>query len=142
MADFDGADAEAVLATNVAGNVRVTHAFLPLLERSGQPVIVNVGSGTGSFALVHEPDRLESRVRMPMYQASKAAINMLTVQYAKAFPRIRINTADPGNTATDLNDNAGQQTVTEGTDAIVELATIGPGGPTGTFRDRHGELGW
>ena len=64
MADFDGADAEAVLATNVAGNVRVTHAFLPLLERSGQPVIVNVGSGTGSFALVHEPDRLESRARM------------------------------------------------------------------------------
>ena len=47
MADFDGADAEAVLATNVAGNVRVTHAFLPLLERSGQPVIVNVGAAPG-----------------------------------------------------------------------------------------------
>jgi NAD(P)-dependent dehydrogenase (short-subunit alcohol dehydrogenase family) len=64
------------------------------------------------------------------------------VQYAKAFPEIRINVVDPGYTATDLNGNRGTQTVTEGTDAIVKLATIGSGGPTGTFQDRNGTVPW
>jgi hypothetical protein len=63
---------------------------------------------------------------------------MLTVQYAKAFPEMRINAADPGYTATDFNGNSGTQTVREGTDAIVELATRGGGGATGTFIDRSG----
>ncbi|MGO4422951.1 short-chain dehydrogenase, partial [Streptomyces sp. MCAF7] len=49
---------------------------------------------------------------------------------------------DPGYTATDLNDHAGFQTVTEGTDAIVRLAGIGPGGPTGGFFDREGAVPW
>ena len=54
------------------------------------------------------------------------------------MPGIRVNAADPGYTATDLNGHSGPQTVTEGTDAIVELATMGPDGPTGTYRDRDG----
>ena len=59
----------------------------------------------------------------PLYTASKAALTMLTTQYAKALPDIRVNAADPGYTATDLNGHSGPQTVTEGTDAIVGLAT-------------------
>ncbi len=43
---------------------------------------------------------------------------------------------------TDLNHNRGPQTVQEGTDAIVAMATIGPDGPTGTFTDRHGVVPW
>lgn len=58
--------------------------------------------------------------------------------HAKAFPGIRVNAADPGYTATDFNGSSGTQTVTEGTDAIVELATAGPDGATGTFIDRSG----
>jgi hypothetical protein len=53
-----------------------------------------------------------------------------------------VNAADPGYTATDFNANSGPQTVTEGTDAIVTLATIGKDGPTGTFRDRQGDVAW
>jgi hypothetical protein len=60
------------------------------------------------------------------------------VQYARALPQMRINAADPGYTATDFNSHRGPQTVTEGTDAIVELATRGGTGPTGTFIDRSG----
>ena len=67
---------------------------------------------------------------------------MLTTQYAKAFPAIRINAVDPGYTATDLNGNAGTQTVAEGTDAIVQMAGIGPDGPTGTFVSRDGQVPW
>jgi NAD(P)-dependent dehydrogenase (short-subunit alcohol dehydrogenase family) len=67
---------------------------------------------------------------------------MLTTQYAKALTGIRINTADPSYTATDLNGNTGPQTVTEGTDAIVALATEGPGHGSGRFVDRNGEIAW
>lgn len=96
----------------------------------------------GSFAAVNDESRVESQVRLPLYSASKAAVTMLTVQYAKLLPGMRINAADPGYTATEFNAFSGPQTVTEGTDAIVELATIGPDGPTGSFVDRAGTVGW
>ncbi len=97
-----------------------------------------MSSGLGSFEIANDPERFESQIIAPLYNSSKSAVTMLTVQYAKAFPEIRINVADPGYTATDLNGNSGTQTVTEGTDAIVELATRGGTGPTGTFIDRAG----
>lgn len=67
---------------------------------------------------------------------------MLTTQWAAALPELRINAVDPGYTATDLNGNSGPQTVTEGTDAIVRAATFGADGPTGTYFDREGPVGW
>ncbi|MFD5723840.1 SDR family NAD(P)-dependent oxidoreductase [Streptomyces sp. NPDC127036] len=141
-ADLTGADALRVFDVNVFGVVRVTAAFLPLLRRSPDPVIVNVSSGMGSFAATHDPSRVESSVILPLYTASKAAVTMLTTQYAKALKDIRVNAADPGYTATDLNAHSGPQTVTEGTDAIVRLATEGPGAGTGRFVDRSGPLDW
>ncbi|MFF2097314.1 SDR family NAD(P)-dependent oxidoreductase [Streptomyces sp. NPDC058202] len=141
-ADLTGADALRVFDVNVFGVVRVTAAFLPLLRRSPDPVIVNVSSGMGSFAATHDPSRVESSVTLPLYTASKAAVTMLTTQYAKALEDIRVNAADPGYTATDLNAHSGPQTVTEGTDAIVRLATEGPGAGTGRFVDRSGPLDW
>jgi NAD(P)-dependent dehydrogenase (short-subunit alcohol dehydrogenase family) len=140
--DVTAADLEPVFATNVFGLVRVTHAMLPLLLQSEDPVIVNVASGLGSIGVVTDKSRLESHFASIAYSSSKSAVTMLTVQYAKAFPEIRINVVDPGYTATDLNDNRGTQTVTEGTDAIVRLATIGSDGPTGTFQDRDGTVPW
>jgi NAD(P)-dependent dehydrogenase (short-subunit alcohol dehydrogenase family) len=137
-ADLTGGDALEVFGTNVVSVVRMTNAFLPALRQSPAPTIVNVTSGLGSFAAVTDPDRLESQIVAPLYTASKSAVTMLTVQYAKAFPEFRINAADPGYTATDLNGNNGTQTVTEGTDAIVELATRNGEGPSGTFIDREG----
>jgi NAD(P)-dependent dehydrogenase (short-subunit alcohol dehydrogenase family) len=144
-ADLAGPDATQVFDTNVVGVVRTTHAFLPLLRRSAAPVIVNVTSGLGSFDRVHDAERVESTLVAPLYCASKSAVTMLTVQYAQAFPDIRVNAVDPGYTATDLNGHAGTQSVTEGTDAIVALATIGhlgADGPTGTAQDREGILPW
>ncbi|OBK04445.1 SDR family NAD(P)-dependent oxidoreductase [Mycobacterium sp. 1245852.3] len=126
--------------TNVFGTVRVLHAFLPLLQRSAAPVVVNVGSGLGSLTLLSSaPADFYPGVAYP---ASKAALNMVTVQYAKAFPHIRINAVDPGFTKTDLNGNTGTQTVAEGAEAIVHMAQIGADGPTGTFVNRGGALPW
>ncbi|WP_148616379.1 SDR family NAD(P)-dependent oxidoreductase [Nocardioides rubriscoriae] len=141
-ASLSGADVLEVLDVNVAGVVRTTTAFLPLLRRSADPVIVNVSSGMGSLEHTHDPSRPESQVVAPAYTASKAALTMLTTQYAKALPDIRVNAADPGYTATDLNAHSGPQTVTEGTDAVVALATEGPGRGSGRFVDRHGETSW
>jgi NAD(P)-dependent dehydrogenase (short-subunit alcohol dehydrogenase family) len=76
------------------------------------------------------------------YPASKSAVTMLTLQYAKGLPRMRVNAVDPGFTATDLNDHRGTQTVQEGTDAIVRMAQLDASGPTGTFTDRHGTVRW
>jgi NAD(P)-dependent dehydrogenase (short-subunit alcohol dehydrogenase family) len=139
--DYEGGDMAAVLLTNVAGYVRVIHAFLPLLERSPDPRIVNVSSGLGSFGLAHDESRSESRAPSPLYAAAKSAINMLTVRYAQLLPGIRINSADPGMTATDLSGGEGHS-VEDGTDAIIAFALAGPGSPTGAFRDRNGDLPW
>lgn len=73
-----------VFDTNVFGIVRVTCAFLPLLRASKNPVIVDVASGLGSFAAVHDAGRIESKVQALAYCSSKSAVTMLTVQYAKA----------------------------------------------------------
>lgn len=140
-ADLTGADALEVFDTNVFGIVRVIHAFLPLLEKSAHPVIVNVSSGMGSFATVTNPERGESQVSVPLYSASKAAVTMLTVQYAKLLPGMRVNAADPGLTATEFTGNSGHS-VTDGTDAIVRLATLESDGPTGTFVEREGTVAW
>ena len=127
---------------NVFGPIRVTHAFLPLLRASDNPRIVNVSSGVGSFRRLLTPGTVENAVRLPVYPATKAALTMLTVQYARALDGILVNAADPGFTGTDFNNNRGTQSVTEGTDAIVRLATLPKDGPTGTFQDRNGTVPW
>jgi NAD(P)-dependent dehydrogenase (short-subunit alcohol dehydrogenase family) len=131
-----------IFETNVFGVVRVTQAFVPLLLRSQHPVIVNVSSGMGSLAVTTDPSRLESTIVGLAYPSSKTALNMLTSQYAKAYPRIHINAVDPGYTATDLNGRSGTQTVTEGSEAIVRAATLGADGPTGAFLDAAGAVAW
>ncbi|WP_394435707.1 SDR family NAD(P)-dependent oxidoreductase [Streptomyces sp. SGAir0957] len=133
-----------LIETNLYGTLRVTHAFLPLLLRSTAPapVIVNVSSGLGSMALVTDPATPAYGYPGIAYPASKTAVNMLTVQYAKAFPRLRINAVEPGFTKTDLNGNTGVQTVEEGAEIIVRMARLGPDGPTGGYVDAHGPVAW
>ena len=141
-ADLTADEARRGFDINVFGPIRVMHAFLPLLRASDHPRIVNVSSGVGSFTRLLTPGTVENVVTLPVYPATKAALTMLTMQYARALDGILVNAADPGFTGTDFNDNRGTQTVTEGTDAIVRLATLPKGGPTGTFQDRYGTVPW
>ena len=85
---------------------------------------------------------MASRYQLVAYSSAKAAVNMVTVQYAKAFPQLRVNCVDPGFTATDFNGHRGVQTVEEGARAIVRAALLGPDGPTGTFFDDSGTVPW
>jgi NAD(P)-dependent dehydrogenase (short-subunit alcohol dehydrogenase family) len=131
-----------VFETNVFGVVRVTHAFLPLLQRSAAPVVVNVSSGLASLTRVTAEGTPTYAFPGVAYPASKTAVNMITMQFAKAFPGMRINCVEPGFTATDLNGNTGTQTVEEGAEIIVRMALTGPDGPTGGFFDAEGSLPW
>ena len=131
-----------VYETNVFGPVRVLRACIPLLEKSSAPVVVNVSSGVGSLGLASDPESPLSEANFPVYASSKAALNMLTIRYAAAYPRIRINSVDPGFTATDFNEYRGTQTVEQGAEAIVRYALITADGPTGGFFARDGPEPW
>lgn len=132
----------ACFGVNLLGPVRVTRAFLPLLAKAELPRVVMVSSGMGSFGITTDPDRLESGFVSLVYPSSKAALNMVTTMYAKALPGWKVNAVDPGYTATDLNGHSGHKTVEEGARIIVEMAAVGPDGPTGGFFDDTGRVPW
>lgn len=127
-----------VFETNVFGAVTVTEAFLPLLRKSAHPRIVNVSSMVGSLTNMLANDTPNSLAYVP----SKTALNAVTVSYAKAEPRIKINAACPGYCATDLNNHSGYRTAAQGATAAVTLATLGDDGPTGGFYDEDGPIAW
>jgi NAD(P)-dependent dehydrogenase (short-subunit alcohol dehydrogenase family) len=142
-ADVTGPAAMRVFDTNAVGVIRVTQSALPLLQRSENPVVVNVSSALGSFWAVSNPERRQFHFPSIVYGASKAAVSMLTVQYAKTFPEIKFNAVEPGFTATDLTPFSGAgQPVEMGAEVIVRMATIGKDGPTGTFQEDEHELAW
>ena len=143
---LDGPGALEVFDTNAVGIIRVTEAALPLLRRSANPVVVNVSSALGSFWATHEPSRPASWFPAVVYGSSKAAVSMLTVQYAKAVPQVKFNAVEPGITATELG-GAGVEShpgrpATVSAEVVARLACIGPDGPNGTFQEDKGELAW
>ena len=134
------ADVRAMFEVNTFGPLRVTQAFLPLLRAAKGARVVMMSSGLGSIAEAGDPAGLFWGVGYAGYCASKAALNMLTVKLAKELlaDGIRVNAADPGFTATDLNGHTGSRTVEQAAGAVVELATLGFIGPTGGFfHDGH-----
>ncbi|MEV4066612.1 SDR family NAD(P)-dependent oxidoreductase [Nonomuraea dietziae] len=141
-ADMDADTLRALYEVNVFGQVRVTHAFLPLLRRSQQPRIVMVSSALASLAHAGDPARPEHGFLSLDYASSKAALNMIVSQYARALPGFQVNAADPGNPATDMNHHTGVHTAAEGAAAIIRLATLDPGGPTGGFFGNDGPVPW
>ena len=133
-----------VFDTNFFATVAVTQAMLPLVRKSPSGRIVNVSSGLGSLALNSDPASPYAEVKILGYNASKAALNMMTVQLAYELrdTGIKVNAADPGYTATDLNNNSGPQTIEEGAEETVRLALLPDDGPTGGYSDRHGAVPW
>jgi NAD(P)-dependent dehydrogenase (short-subunit alcohol dehydrogenase family) len=133
-----------VFDTNFFGVLAVTQAMLPLLRRSAAGRVVNVSSGLGSLTNNSDPEWTFSGVKIAGYNASKAALNMLTVQFAAELKDagIKVNSADPGYTATDLNGFRGQQTVPEGAASAIRLALLGDDEPTGGFFSSSQQVPW
>ena len=134
---------ETVMQTNYVGSVVVTQAMLPLLQHGEKAQIINVSSELGSVSLHNDPNWKYAPVKYLAYCASKAALNMFTVQLAYEFREgnIAVNSVNPGYTATDLNHNSGPQTIEEGAAEIVRVALLDPP-VTGKFLETAGEIPW
>ena len=130
--------------TNVFGVVRVTQAFLPLLRRSAAGRIVNLSSGLGSLTLNSDPTSPFAAVKYLAYNSSKSAVNAITVQFAHELRNtpIKVNAADPGYVATDMNRQQGVRSVEQGAATPVRLALLPPDGPTGGYFNDDGPVPW
>jgi NAD(P)-dependent dehydrogenase (short-subunit alcohol dehydrogenase family) len=130
--------------TNVFGVVAVTQAMLPLLRKSTAGRIVNLSSGLGSLTQNSDSTWPFADKKFLAYNSSKTALNAVTVQFAAELKDagIKVNAADPGYTATDMNKHQGFRTVDQGATAAVRLATLPADGPTGGYFDENGPLPW
>jgi NAD(P)-dependent dehydrogenase (short-subunit alcohol dehydrogenase family) len=137
------AEVRAIFDVNVFGVIAVTQAMLPLLRRAPAPRVVNVASSGGSLTLNSDPNN-PHRTMFGTYSASKTALNALTVAFAADLEAdgIKVNSACPGFTGTDLNFFRGVRTVEQAAREPVRLALIGPDGPTGTFSNDDGPIPW
>jgi NAD(P)-dependent dehydrogenase (short-subunit alcohol dehydrogenase family) len=125
----------AVWETNVFGVLAVYQAMLPLLRESSDARIVNVSSGAGSLTLNADPAFPYRAFFGPVYPASKAALNAITLAMMNELEStgIKVNLVSPAFTKTNLNGYAGIESIEDGSREVVRLALLGPDGPTGTF---------
>ena len=132
------------LEVNFFGVLTVTQALLPLVRKAPSGRIVMVSSGLGSLTWNADPTWAFAGVKPLGYNGSKAILNMLTVQLAWELrdTKIKVNTVNPGYTATDINGNSGTQTVAEGAAETVRQALVPDDSPTGGFFETGGTCPW
>jgi NAD(P)-dependent dehydrogenase (short-subunit alcohol dehydrogenase family) len=125
----------AVWETNVFGTLAVYQAMLPLLRESSAARIVNVSSGLGSLTMNADPAFPYHSFYNPVYPASKAALNAMTLAMMVELEstNIKVNLVTPEFTKTNLNGYEGTESVEDGSREVVRVALLGPDGPTGTF---------
>ncbi len=133
-----------VYEVNVFGPIRVTQAFMPLMKASKAGRIVMMSSELGSIQSLLDPGNEFYAVNALGYNSSKSALNAATVSIAKAAEPfgIKVNAADPGYTATEMNGNSGYRTVEQAAEVAVKLATVGEDGPTAGYFNHNGVLPW
>ena len=124
-----------VYETNVFGVVAVTNAMLPLLLRSAAGRIVNVSSEVGSITSMTDSAGPMAMMASVPYPSSKTALNMVTAMYAKELQDtpVKVNAANPGYCATDLNGNSGFRSPEQGAEVSIHLATLPADGPSGVL---------
>ncbi len=128
-------EVRAVWETNVFGVLAVYQAMLPLLRRSTDARIVNVSSAVGSLTMNADPACHYRAFYSPVYSASKAALNAITLAMMIELETtgIKVNLVSPAFTKTNLNGYAGTESVEDGSREVVRVALLGPDGPTGTY---------
>lgn len=139
---LDLGDAATVLDTNVAGALRVSQAALPLLRRAARPRVLNVSSSVGSFARATTPGTPEQASRALVYAASKAALNMVTLRLAAAWPDMTVLSVNPELASTTLTDHIDGPPPEEAVGAIVDAATAERLDVSGVFLGRTGQVPW
>lgn len=143
-ADATADHMRATYEVGVFGMVTVTRAMIPLLRAAGEARVVNMTTRLASLTLTQAKDDFNVGWAMLAYNSAKSALNALTVLYANelAGSGILVNAVDPGHCATDLTGHTGTRTAAEGAAVAVRMATLPPGGPTGTFSSEEGPIPW
>ncbi|KAL9105429.1 MAG: hypothetical protein Q9227_009390 [Pyrenula ochraceoflavens] len=128
-----------VYNVNITSTAIMTDAFIPLLKKSDKPRIIMMSSGLGSCARYMERQTL---VDSPAYNTSKAALNRMTVQYARQYPEIRCVACAPGLVGTNLNGMVGK--ADPASMGAIEACRLikDVGGKTGTFSAKEGPVPW
>ncbi|GAA2712672.1 SDR family oxidoreductase [Actinoplanes palleronii] len=136
---------EKTLDVNFYGTLRVTQAFLPLVRKAEAGRIVNLSSSMGSLTMLTAPGQPLAPFGMSYaYATSKTLVSTLTGWFAvelKDTP-VKVNAVCPGFNATDMNGNTGTQHPSEGAKVVVRAATLPADGPSGSFFDAAGPVGW
>lgn len=111
-------DLEAIMSVNAFGPLRVTQAFLPLLEKGARKRIVNISSEAGSIADC-------GREGWYAYCMSKAALNMqsMILQRSLKPQGFKVLAVHPGWVITTMGGPEGQITPDNSAADIAELAT-------------------
>lgn len=124
-----------VFETNLFGVIGVTQAFLDLLEQSPEPRIVNVSTAMASLTSYADLDNRNFDYRFPVYQSSKTALNMYTINLAHELREtaFKVNAVCPGYTKTDFTGHQGTSTAEDAGQRLVKYALLGPDGPTGHY---------
>lgn len=143
-AAVDPAMVRRTFATNVLGAATMIDAFLPLLRDAPGGRIVNVSSRMGSLQDQLDPASPYFGTVIPAYQASKAALNSLTVGLSKALSEsgIGVVAVCPGFVRTDLTPMSRAQAPLEPEDAARVLLRAVRAEDTGTFTDAEGPVPW
>lgn len=138
------AAARRLMETNFLGTLAVTQAMLPLLRLSKAGRIVNLSTTLGSLAVNGDPTSPYYEARLIGYNASKAALNMLTIQLAAELrdTSIVVNSIAPGYVKTDLTAGNGFMTPAEGARLPVEYALLGADAVSGKFVAPEGQVAW
>lgn len=138
------AAARRIMETNFIGTLAVTREMLPLLHKSPSARIVNLSSALGSLAINGDPSSPFYSARLIAYNASKAAVNMLTVQLNAELQgtSITVNSVSPGYVKTDLTGHNGLMTPEEGARMPVKFALLDDGSVSGRFEGPGGATPW
>jgi NAD(P)-dependent dehydrogenase (short-subunit alcohol dehydrogenase family) len=133
--------------TNLFGAVAVLEAFLPLLRKSSAGRIVNVTTTMGSLADQTDPESPYYGTLVPAYQASKAALNNVTIALSKALAdtSIKVTSVCPGFVQTELtpvNRTQAPLTAADAAEVLTRAATLPDHAPSGTFIDAAGVVPW
>lgn len=130
-----------VYQVNAISAAVLTDKMTPLLQKSQSPRVIFISSGLGSIKTM--VDSKGPPMSVLPYMSSKAAMNHISVWYARTYPNWRVNACCPGLNATELNGFPLTEDTHPRNGAInaVRLATEVEG-PTATFTNKEGPTPW
>ncbi len=135
LSEFDIAQIEKVMNTNLMGAIRLTKASIDLLKNSDDARIINVSSEMGELRSLNGSHAA--------YRLSKWALNGFTIMLAKelADSGIRVNAMCPGWCQTDMGGAGAPRSASQGAETATFLATSNEIG-NGKFYSNKKEISW